>query len=223
MEATITQFNPNYCENIGDNTAEIYLYDNIGPGGIDASEFVKELKFLDSLGLSEIKVRINSNGGSVIDGFGIFSAIQNANTTVNTYIDGIAASIAGIIALAGNKRYIVDFGRIMIHDPHFNKPQNEVTDKEKEVLSHIKDSLVTIFTNNSNKDAGQISAIMANESWYNAEDAITEGFIDEIIKTARIKELAAASIDIIYNAVKTVTTNENITETKPIKKTMENL
>lgn len=221
MEATLTKFTPNYCDNIGDNTAEIYLYDNIGAGGIDAGEFVKELQFLDALGLSEIKVRINSNGGSVIDGFGIFSAIQNAKTPVNTYIDGIAASIAGIIALAGKKRYMVDFGRLMIHDPHFNKAPQDVTDKESEVLAQIKDSLVKIFTNNTTKEAGEIAAIMANESWYNAEDAKKEGFIDEVLQTARIKELAAASIDHIFNSV--TINNETKTETKPIKNTMENL
>lgn len=220
MDPNNSTLTANYVDNIGDNTAEIYLYDNIGPGGVDAGEFVKELQFLDSLGLSEIKVRINSNGGSVLDGFGIFSAIMNAKTPINTYVDGIAASIAGIIALAGKKRFIVDFGRIMIHDPHFNKPDNEVDEKEAEVLAGIKDSLVKIFTNNTTKTAEQISAIMANESWYSAEDAQAEGFIDEIIPTARIKELAAASIAEIFNAI----IDNNKTEVlNPNKKIMENL
>ena len=220
MDPNNSTLTANYVDNIGDNTAEIYLYDNIGPGGVDAGEFVKELQFLDSLGLSEIKVRINSNGGSVLDGFGIFSAITNAKTPINTYVDGIAASIAGIIALAGKKRYIVDFGRIMIHDPHFNKPDNEVDEKEAEVLAGIKDSLVKIFTNNTTKTAEQISAIMANESWYSAEDAQAEGFIDEIIPTARIKELAAASIAEIFNAI----IDNNKTEVlNPNKKIIENL
>jgi len=220
MDPNTSTLTANYVDNIGDNTAEIYLYDNIGPGGVDAGEFVKELQFLDSLGLAEIKVRINSNGGSVLDGFGIFSAIMNAKTPINTYVDGIAASIAGIIALAGQKRFIVDFGRIMIHDPHFNKPDNEVDAKEAEVLAGIKDSLVLIFTNHTEKTAEQISAIMANESWYSAEDAQAEGFIDEIIPTARIKELAAASIAQIFNAI----IDNNKTEVlNPNKKIMDNL
>ena len=213
-----------YMDNIGDNTAEIYIYDEIGPGGVDAGAFVKELQFLDGVGLDEIKIRINSNGGSVLDGFGIFTAIQNAKTPINTYVDGIAASIAGIIAMAGAKRFIVDFGRIMIHDPHFNKPSEDVNAKDAEVLAGIKDSLVKIFTNNTKKTADEVSAIMSNESWYNAEDAKAEGFVDEILQTARIKELAAASVSEVYNAIKMADElPKEKTINQPKKEQMDNL
>lgn len=171
-----------YVKNQTDDSAEIFLYSPIG-GGVNAQNFVSELQFLDSLGLKEINVRINSSGGSVIEGFGIFSAIRNAKTTVNTSIDGIAASIAGIIAQAGATRTITDFGRLMVHDPSF--AGNNKDPKAQKALETIKSSLVTILTNNSSLDEAEVSKLMTEETWFNAEEAVAFGFAEEVTTTAR--------------------------------------
>lgn len=179
----------NYVKNQTDDSADIFLFDNIGGFGINAQDFVNELRFLDSQGLSEINVRINSAGGSVIEGFGIFSAIRNADTRVNTIIEGVAASIAGIIAMAGDNRKISDFGRLMIHDPSFGG--GTPNGKQKKALDTIKDSLIKVLANNSALDEGEIFDLMSEETWFNADEALAFGFIDEIFSTHR-KELKEA-------------------------------
>ena len=124
-----------FIVNQTETTAEMLIYNNIGSDGTSGQRFAEELKFLESFGLNEIKVRINSGGGSVLDGFAIFTAIYNSPMNVNTYVDGIAASMAGVIAMAGKKRYMVDFGKIMVHDPHVGRKPDE---KEMEVLRSLK-------------------------------------------------------------------------------------
>lgn len=188
--------NLQYVKNQTDDSAEIFLYSPIG-GGVNAQNFVAELQFLDSLGLKEINVRINSSGGSVIEGFGIFSAIRNAKTPVNTSIDGIAASIAGIIAQAGKKRTITDFGRLMIHDPSFAGANKDP--KAQKALDTIKASLVTILTNNSALDEGEIFDLMTAETWFNAEEAVAYGFADEETTTKREEVIQDLALDEIQN------------------------
>jgi ATP-dependent protease ClpP protease subunit len=210
--------NLKYVKNQTENSAEIFLYSPIG-GGVNAQNFVSELQFLDSLGLDEINVRINSSGGSVIEGFGIFSAIRNAKTTVNTSIDGIAASIAGIIAQAGKKRTITDFGRLMIHDPSF---AGQTKDKKAQAaLDTIKASLVTILTNNSSLDEGEIYDLMTAETWFDAEEALAYGFAEEVTTTQReeaTNELGVTEIENIANELfapkESGATEENINQIK---------
>jgi len=212
-----------YIKNQTDNTGDIFLFAPIGGGGINAQEFVNELRFLDSLELDEINVHINSPGGSVIDGFGIFSAIRNAKTPVNTIIEGIAASIAGIIAMAGHNRSIADFGRLMIHDPHFGrKAENE---QEKNTLDSIKDSIITILSNNSSLDAEEIFNLMTEETWFNAEDAKAFGFVDNVFSTTREKETVneLAVSDIMNIASELVDTTPQITHVKLTQTEMLNL
>lgn len=180
--------NLSYVKNQTDDSADIFLFNQIGGvGGLNASDFVNELRFLDTLGLKEINVRINSGGGSVMEGYGIFSAIRAAKTPVNTIIEGIAASIAGIIAMAGQQRTISDFGRLMIHDPSFGN--NRPNDKQKKALDTIKTSLITVLANNSSLDEEEIGELMSEETWFNAEEALAFGFVDAVHSTKRKKEM----------------------------------
>jgi len=187
-----------FVKNQSTNSADIFLFDTIGGNGIKGQTFVNELQFLDTLGLDVINVRINSGGGSVIEGFSIFSAIRAMKTPVNTITEGIAASIAGIIAMAGRKRLISDFGRLMIHDPAFSN--GKADDKTQKVLDSIKASLITILTNNSLLDAGEIFNVMTEETWYTAEEAVAFGFMDEMFSTQRaIDKVAALETSDILN------------------------
>jgi ATP-dependent protease ClpP protease subunit len=210
--------NLQYVKNQTDDSAEIFLYSPIG-GGVNAQNFVAELQFLDTLGLKEINVRINSSGGSVIEGFGIFSAIRNAKTPVNTSIDGIAASIAGVIAQAGKKRTITDFGRLMIHDPSFAGTNKDP--KAQKALDTIKASLVTILTNNSALDEGEIFDLMTAETWFNAEEAVAYGFADEETTTKREEAIQDLALDEIQNIANElfapITENNNQIKNKMIE------
>ena len=81
--------------------AEIVIYDEIGAFGIPAKAFLHELKALGAV--AELTVRINSPGGSVFDGVAIYNALKRHDARVTVWIDGIAASIASVIAMAGDE------------------------------------------------------------------------------------------------------------------------
>lgn len=178
-----------------DGIADVYLYDTIGRSwndqtsrfeGIDGTQFADEIQWLNlDPNVTEINVRINSAGGSVIDGFSIFSAIRNSKKPVNTFIDGLGASISGIIFQAGQKRYISDFGRLMIHDPSFGKPTELLNEKQRNALNSFREQLITILENNSKLTADEISGIMSAETWFTSKQTIENGLSDEIISTGR--------------------------------------
>src|SRR4051812_21409466 len=107
-----------FVQNISpEGTATILLYDQIGGQGINGRDFANEIERLQSTA-KKINVRINSPGGSVLEGYAIVSAILNSSVPVDTYIDGLAASIAGVIAMAGQRVFIKDYGTLMLHNPY---------------------------------------------------------------------------------------------------------
>ncbi len=187
---------------IKNETATIFLYDRIGQtekGGVSGTRIAELINVLDSMDdVEDIKIRINSGGGSVLDGWSIFSAIRNAKKPVYTYVDGIAASIAGVIFLAGAKRYISDFGKMMIHDP-FPVGESADSEKAKNAANSMRDGLLTILENNSNISREVLNDVMRRETWLGATEALKAGFADEILSTKRV-------ID-----VENITTNELFT------------
>ena len=155
---------PQFIKNVSKDVAEINLFDEIGMGGISGQQFADEIQMLNDFGVKEIHININSPGGSIIEGFSIFSAIMNSEAEVHTHIVGIAASMAGVIAMAGVKITMVDFGKLMIHNPSGSKDPDE---KEQNALDSLKDSLLVIFKNRTNKSKAELSDIMDSETWLN--------------------------------------------------------
>ena len=171
-----------HITNQTEDSADINLFSIISNGA--GQTFVNEFMFLDSLGLDHINVRINSKGGDVFEGFGIISAIKNATTKVVTINEGLAASMAGMILVAGDERKAVDFSQTMTHNPTING--DEATTKEqKSMLKNIKNSLIKIFSNNTGLSDDDVSDFMDNETWMTAKEAKKHGIIDEIISTKR--------------------------------------
>lgn len=195
-----------HITNQGEETAEINLFSPIS----NSQNFINELNYLDSLGLKEINININSLGGSVFEGFGIFTAIQNAKTEINTINAGVAASMAGIILVSGSKRKMVDFGQLMVHNPSFSGKKAE-NKSQKDLLSKIKNSLLKMITNKTGIENGLLSEMMNKETWLNSKEALEAGFIDEIISTKR--NLKNEQPEEIYNLV--------VNNFKPKKQKME--
>ena len=100
--------------------------------------------------------------------------------TVNVQIDGLAASMASFIAMVGQKITIVDFGMIMIHNPHI---PGGATDGQKTMLQKFKESAMSIYQAKTGKSDDEIDAMMQAETWMNAEEALDEGFADAILET----------------------------------------
>ena len=180
------------------------LFSAIGGEGINGQQVANELDYaVNFLEVKEIVININSQGGSVIDGFSIVSAMRqaiNKGIRVVTNVEGIAASIAGIIAVAGQERNIVDYGRLMIHDPFFSGAK-KVSEKMQNQLDHIRDSLTTILHNNSNVEKEVVSQLMSVETWLEAEEAVNSRLMDKMISTHRQDLRLTNEVEMIYNAV----------------------
>ena len=183
----------NYTKEITNRTAKMFILSDIGGMGVNAEMFTRELEFLnDSEGVEEIEIAINSPGGSVMEGMGIFTAIRESKKPVNTKVVGVAASMAGAIALAGKKRSIVNFGMIMIHPPAMGG--GDVTDVQQMILDKFQDSLVTMMTEATGLTSEKIVELMhengADGTWLNASESKSLGFVDEVFSTQASEEAA---------------------------------
>ncbi|WOO43154.1 head maturation protease, ClpP-related [Rubellicoccus peritrichatus] len=160
------------------DTAEIYIFDEIGLWGITAKDFISELKQVKA---SNIHLHINSPGGSVFDGQAIHNAIKNNSAHVTTYVDGIAASIASVIALAGDTVFMPENALLMIHNPSGGcLGESQDMRKLADALDKIRDSIATVYMNKTGKSEEEIIEMMDAETWLTAAEALEAGFIDTV-------------------------------------------
>ena len=96
------------------DTAEISIYDEIGFWGVSAASFAQDLKDCGN-SLKQINLHIHSPGGDVFDGIAIYNLLKNHPANVTVYIDGLAASMASVIAMAGNEVIMPENAMMMIH------------------------------------------------------------------------------------------------------------
>lgn len=183
MEKTNSKF-WNMSKHQTKNSAEITIYGEIGASwwgdSITPKQFSKDLKDLGDV--NEITVRVNSGGGSVFDGLAIRSLLKNHNATVTVHVDGYAASIASIIAMAGDKIVMAKGSMMMIHNPATSLWGGESKDFREiaDFLDKIRDSLVDVYVARTGKDAAEIIDMMNNETWMSAAEAVEMGFADEV-------------------------------------------
>ena len=166
-------------------TAEIWLYGDIGESmwgdSISAKQFTEELKKAGAV--SSILLHINSPGGSVFDGLAIYNQLKAHSAHVDVEIDGMALSIASIIALAGDTVKMAGNAFFMIHNP-WTMAAGEAKDFREmaDRLDMVRDNLLGTYYSKVSKNASreQIAALMDAETWFNVEDAHKIGFVDEV-------------------------------------------
>lgn len=180
-------FNPNgrawYSLESNKGEATIYIYDAIGFFGIEAQKLVQEI---DQLEATDITLRINSPGGDVFDGAAIYNAFDRHPAKVHVKIDGVAASMASLIALAGDDIEMSDNAFYMIHKP-WSMVLGSADDMRQEavLLDKIESTAVGIYAKRSGMTDEQIRGLLAAETWYTAEEAMDAGFIDKIAGNGR--------------------------------------
>lgn len=180
---------------IDNSTAEILLYGYIDPYDVSASDFVKELRSLEKE-YKNINVRINSGGGSVFEGFAIFNAMRQSPANINTYIDGLAASMGSIIALAGKRVYISKVGQIMTHQPSTGGyGTSEELRKNADLLDALEKTLNGIYASKTGLSADDSKNKFMNgkDNWFSAEQAIEAKLADEIYDADPISLPATAT------------------------------
>lgn len=178
----------NFIPAAGNKPPELLLYgaissqqswweDRVTPG-----KFNEELAALGDV--SEIIVRINSGGGDVFAANAIFTRLKDCSAKITVKIDGWAASAATIIAMAGDTIKIAKNGVFMIHDPAMTVWDTftaEDFEKMAEELKVIKQSIVNTYAMKSGRDTQDIEQLMSVETWWTGEDAVSNGFCDEIM------------------------------------------
>lgn len=170
---------------IRDNTngiTEVFIYDEIGDdwlgNSVSAKTFINEISQVRS---PEIHLRINSPGGSVFDAHAIHNALTRHPSNVTTFIDGLAASAASFVALAGQRVVMAKNALFMIHNP-WGGVSGTADDMRQmaDVLDKVKTTIVDIYQTKTGLPTEALSAAMNDETWYTADEAMRNGFVDEI-------------------------------------------
>ncbi len=171
--------------------AEVLIYDEIGAYGVSAKGFLAELGALPDD--APIDLRLNSPGGSVFDAVAIYNALTRHSGTITVWIDGIAASAASYIAMAGDEIVMPENAFLMIHDPS-GIVMGTATDMRDMAgtLDKIAASMTRGYAAKSGKPEDEIAALLSAETWFDAKDALEAGLATRMAEPVRI----AASFDI---------------------------
>jgi len=171
--------------------AEVLIYDEIGAYGVSAKGFLAELGALPDD--AAIDLRLNSPGGSVFDAVAIHNALSRHAGTVTVWIDGIAASAASYVAMAGDAIVMPENAFLMIHDPSGLVMGTAADMREMAgTLDKIAAGMVRGYAAKSGKPENEIAALMAAETWFSAAEALEVGLATQLAEPVRI----AASFDI---------------------------
>lgn len=178
-----------------ETTAELTLYADIGENfwgdGISAKAISDELKSLPK-SINQIDVRLNSFGGDVFEGVTIYNRLKQHPANITVYIDGMAASIASIIALAGNKIIMGEASLLMIHKPMSGVHGNSIEMEEMiSRLDDVEEQLIGIYRRKTGLDRSEIKSMLAKETWIAAEEALELGFADSMMAEEDTLQVAA--------------------------------
>ena len=157
---------------------DVYLYDEIGVFGTTADDLIRELKDIRA---TRIVVHISSQGGDIFDGIAIYNALRTHSSPVITKVDALAASIAAVIAQAGDIRLMVTGSQMMIHDAwgigmgsaNHMREYADILDKQTE-------NIAGIYAERSGGDKNHFLSLMKAETWMTPNEAVAEGLADAV-------------------------------------------
>lgn len=197
-----------------DRVGEVYIYDVIGDGwgdGTTAKSFATDLKTLGEL--DTLNVYINSPGGIVSDGVAIYNQLVRSRARKMVYIDGIAASIASVVAMAGDEIIIAKNAMMMIHDPWaFMMGTAEELRHEANVLDAIRDTLIETYAERANADPKDVAKWMKAETWFNGQECVDAGLADRICEK-----------DVEIAALATIATPDNLRAFKNVPESLRKI
>lgn len=178
--------------NKADETNEIFIFGEIVSeswfdSDVTAKSFADDLK---SFGGKDVTLRINSGGGDVFAAVAISNVIKSYKGKVKCSIDGLAASAATIITCACDSVSIAKNALFMVHNPAvalFGFFDEKEISKVQNSLNAVKSSIVTTYTDKTGKTADEISKLLDAETWYTADEAKENNFVDEIVGEVETK------------------------------------
>ena len=198
----VTGFSPNVIEERQMNIAAIDVFsrlmmDRIIFMGVQVTDYVAnvvqaQLLFLESVDPKrDVQLFINSPGGSVIAGMGMYDTMQYVTPDVATICTGLAASMGSLLLAAGadGKRSILPHARVMIHQPSGGM-QGQFSDMEinYRLISQLREELYEIYVQHTGKDFDQIAKDADRDNWMTAPEAVAYGLVDEVLTRDKEKE-----------------------------------
>ncbi len=157
---------------------QVNIFDEISWWGISAQEFADEIAGIKG----DLEVHINSPGGDAFDGVTIYNALASRGG-VTTVVDGLAASAASVIAMAGQKRVMSPGAMMMIHDALALCIGNAADMRDTAVLlDKVSDNIATVYAAAAGTPADGWRTAMQSEGWYTAQEAVDAGLAHEIAK-----------------------------------------
>lgn len=162
-------------------SADVYLYDEIGYFGVTAADFVRDLGAIKK---DAITLHINSPGGEVFDGLAIYNAIRDHKAHVTTTVDGLAASAASFIAMAGDEVVMNRNSQMMIHDAAGLAIGNSADMRSlADLLDKTSENIASIYAERTGTLVDQWRTAMQAETWYSADEAVKAGLADRVAST----------------------------------------
>ena len=183
-----------------DAVAEVYIFNEIGAYGITAQDFISEMKEYKD---TPVNLRINCIGGDVFDGMAMYNIIKKREAKTTAYIEGIAASMGSVIALAADEVVMAENSLFMIHNA-WGGAMGEAEDMRKtaSVLEKISGEIASIYKRKTRLSLDRITDMMDEETWLNAQEAYELGFVDSISDSIKV----AAKYDV--SKFKNITTEQ---------------
>lgn len=164
--------------------ADIFIYEEIGGFGVTAKQFAEDLKALGDV--SHINLRIHSPGGDVFEGIAIYNLLRNHPADITVYIDGVAASMASVVAMAGDRVVMPENAMMMIHKPWGISGGNAGDMRDyADLLDKVETVLIPAYARKTGKSAQEITAMLEDETWMDGKECLKHGFADELLPSVR--------------------------------------
>ena len=186
-------------------TADLFIFGEITSwrwydGDVSASSFQKDLESIGQV--DTLNIHINSCGGNVFEGIAIFNLIKQYNANKNVYIDGIAGSIASVIAMAGDNIYMSNTSIIMIHNCWtWTSGNAEDLRKTADDMDKVMKALKNAYLAKVNIKEERLQELLDEESYLTADECLEMGFCSEIIEYDEEEQALSASSKGYYNLV----------------------
>lgn len=178
----------NYLNKSSDGEIDLYIYGDVTSNDwkyndSDVSSYdIKELleNFKD---VKVINVHINSCGGDVYEGIAIYNLLKNHNAKVKVYIDGIAASIASAVAMAGDEIIMSESSMMMIHNCYcWAQGNSQELRKQADDMDKVMQAVISCYMSKINITEEKLKEMLAEETYLSAEECLKIGFATSIVK-----------------------------------------
>ena len=215
--------------NQNDKKAELYIYGDISSWDYDSSKSTSANSLVKALveltDINEINVYINSCGGEVGEGLAIYNALKRHSAKVTTYCDGLAASIASVIFMAGDERVMSNSSLLFVHNAWTYTAGNaSELRKSADDLDKLTKASINAYLEHVNIDEVELKQLLDEETWLDATECIDKGFATKIAQSKSNKNVNQSVKQRIFEQLKSKQSQKGeLSPVAPVQPHKENL